>query len=108
MGVANAKITEWEDATAAAMRTTMDDIFGANSTKALVYHLEDRGITIEEGVKRPKDLIAALSDIFGAGAKALEMALVNEVGEAAGINTKGMSLDQALSKARSILKNPRH
>ena len=93
---------------AAAMRAALDDIFGANATVAVLYHLEARGITIEEGVERPKEFIDALSDIFGVGAKTIEKALVDGVGEAPGINTKGMSLDQVLSETHSILKNPHH
>lgn len=88
------------------MRGAMDGIFGASATGAVLYHLKERGITIEEGVERPKELIGALTDIFGAGAMAIEMAFVDGVGEAGGIDVKGMSLDRALSKSRSMIRSP--
>jgi phosphoribosylpyrophosphate synthetase len=108
LGVNGAKRKAWKDATVAAIRAEMDDILGANSVKSVLYHLKDKGITIDDVVERPKQFIDALSSIFGSGAKAIELALVHGVGETTGINAKGMSLDQALSKAQSNLNSLRH
>jgi hypothetical protein len=99
---------KWKKRTVAVISSSMKAIFGAESLTAVLYYLKDTGVTIEDGVERPKEFIDALSLIFGSGSKAVEVGLVDSVGEAVGISTHGLSLERALNKSYSYSRNHSH
>ncbi|MBI2184113.1 MAG: hypothetical protein HYU39_04045 [Thaumarchaeota archaeon] len=80
----------------------MRDVFGSSTADAVIYHLGVKGVSIKDAAQRPDKFMAALYEIFGAGAEVLEKRFVEDIGESLGVSSRGSRLQEIVEKVRSL------
>jgi hypothetical protein len=83
----------------------MADVFGSPTKDAVIYYLETKGVSVGDAAERPGKFIEALYEIFGVGVEILERRFVNDIGEAFGIASHGLRLQEIVEKAA---QHPQH
>jgi hypothetical protein len=81
---------------------------GSSGRSATIYFIEKRnGVGLTDAFTNPGRFLAALDEMFGLGAKILELSIVKAVADAFGLRTAPASLDTAVKEAARQYKASR-
>lgn len=92
---------DWKQIVVECVDRVMTDVFGSSTKDAVIYHLGAKGVNIGDATERPARFMDALYGIFGVGAEMLEKSFVSEIGNAFGIGSPGLKLQDIVEKART-------
>jgi hypothetical protein len=80
----------------------LEEVFGSVTKEAVIHHLRLRGLTLEDAVKRPRDFIRGLQEIFGAGSQVLERRFIINIQLDLSVRVSADDLDTLLDRIRKL------